>query len=325
MTQIIPFESAQLPAHLTRQPLGNTLSTSSGLGFPTISIKGKVFHVRRGDGLVLISEPDDKDAPARYIDVVILNGNPGTAKVWYAAGYTEGSDTKPSCYSNDGVAPASDAAEPQANKCAICPKNVWGSRVTDDGKKGRECGDSKRLAVATSNAIEDAMLIRVPAASLKAFNEYLKFLDTRGVSNYQAVVTRIGFDYSVAHPALTFKPVGFLDEGTFAKVAEMVESDLVGQIIGTITSSHEDGTPAAQQDAPVAKPVPEKKAKPAAKPAAPEVPAQAAPEFKDPEPKVKVKVEGEAAPAKPVAKPAVVIDDLDEGLDAALDNIDWDD
>lgn len=116
-----------------------------------------------------------------------------------------------------------------------------------------------------------------------------------------------------------------MDEGTFAKVAEMVESDLVGQIIGTITSSHEDGTPAAQQDAPVAKPVPEKKAKPAAKPAAPEVPAQAAPEFKDPEPKVKVKVEGEAAPAKPVAKPAVVIDDLDEGLDAALDNIDWDD
>jgi hypothetical protein len=304
MSQIIPFESSgNLPAYMKASVLGNQLATGGGASFPSISIKGKVFHIRRGDSNVLITQPGDDEAPASSIEVVILNGNPGTAKVWYAQGYAEGSDTKPTCYSNDGTKPAADATEAQNTDCATCPKNVWGSRISETGAKGRECGDSKRLAIATLNAVEDAMLIRVPAGSLKTFNEYLKFLDTRGVSNYQAVVTKIGFDYSVAHPALTFKAVGYLDEATFARVTTMVESDLVGNIIGTKTSSEPKG-------------LGEPPAHATAKIEAPKAAPKAEPEMQ-PEPKA-------AAAPKAEKKAAVVVENMEEGLDAALDNIDWD-
>lgn len=320
MSQLIPFENSQLPAYLKSQPLGNSLSTASGLGFPTVSIKGKVFHIKRSDSLTIVSTIDEngEQAPARYIDVVILNGNPGTAKVYYAGGYTEGSDSAPQCFSNDGKVPSPEVAEPESSNCATCAHNIWGSRISEDGKKGRECSDSKRLAIATSDAPQDAMLIRVPAASLKAWNEYLKMLSTRGVSNYQAVVTRIGFDYSVAHPALTFKPVGFLDEGTYASVVEMVESDLVGQIIGTKTTPDEqfedNGTEVA-----VVKQVTKAAAKPVAKAIA--KPVEKVVEAEPVEAKVEPKVE-----AKVVAKSApVVVDDIESGLDAALDSVDWDD
>ena len=300
MSQIIPFEGAgNLPAYMLTKPLGNMLSTGGGAGFPSISIKGKVFHIRRGDSNTLITQPGDNEAPASSIEVVILNGNPGTAKVWYNAGYSEGSDTKPNCYSNDGVKPAADAAEPQSSSCATCAKNVWGSRISETGAKGRECGDSKRLAVATLNAVEDAMLVRIPAGSLKTFNEYLKFLATRGVENYQAVVTKIGFDYSVAHPALTFKAVGYVDEATYGRVTTMVESELVGQIIGTKTAPSDSdalATPPAYAAKAIAPPV-----------QAPKLEAPKTP-----------------APVSKVVPATVVVDDLEEGLDAALDSVDWD-
>jgi hypothetical protein len=340
MSSIIPFESAKLPAYLSAgQKLGNIIS-AGGSGFPVVSIKGKVFTVRRGSERTMLMDPERQDAPAPYIDVVILNSNPGLAKIYYEANYAEGSDEKPLCYSNDGVAPAKDSQEPQANKCATCSHNQWGSRITESGAKGKECQDSKRLAIATPTAVGDAMLLRVPAASLKALGQYIKLLETRGVDNYQAVVTRIGFDYGVAHPALTFKPVGFVDEETFAEVVEAVQSDVVGQIIGTVEIPHDEEVDEKFVEPPRArKPAAEKPAtEPARKPAAKPAPAPAAEEEDDePKPRVKVKVEGDdeveqaAAPAaKPAAAPKkaaapVVVDDMDDGLDAALDNIQWDD
>lgn len=344
MSAIIPFDSAgKLPSYLAAsQKLGNVISTGGG-GFPVVSIKGKVFTMRRGGEKTMLMDPDRPEAPAPYIDVVILNSNPGLAKIFYEGSYTEGSDDKPTCYSNDGVSPAKDSENPQANKCATCAHNQWGSRITEDGKKAKECQDSKRLAIATPTAVGDAMLLRVPAASLKSLGQYIKLLEARGVDNYQAVVTRIGFDYSVAHPALTFKPVGFVDEDTFADVVEAVQSEVVGQIIGTVEIPRDDDDNGEQFVEP---PKARKAAQPAAeKPAAPAKTAKPAPapaptpevDEDEPKPRVKVKVEGddEAAVAPepaPAAKPApkkpsapVVVEDMDDGLDAALDSIEWDD
>jgi hypothetical protein len=340
MSAIIPFESAKLPAYLSgAQKLGNVISTGGG-GFPVVSIKGKVFTVRRGSERTMLMDPERPEAPAPYIDVVVLNSNPGLAKIYYDSNYTEGSDEKPLCYSNDGVAPAKDSVEPQANKCATCSHNQWGSRITESGAKGKECQDSKRLAIATPTAVGDAMLLRVPAASLKALGQYIKLLETRGVDNYQAVVTRVGFDYSVAHPALTFKPVGFVDEATFAEVIDSVQSDLVGQIIGTVEIPHDDEIDEKTVEPPRGrKPAAEKPAATAPAKPATQKPTQAPVqevEEDEPKPRVKVKVEGdeevEQAAPPPAAKPApkkaaapVVVDDMDDGLDAALENIDWDD
>jgi hypothetical protein len=254
MTQIIPFESSALPAHIANLFPVEKLGVDGIGGFPIISIKGKVFTIVRGDEREVVLRPGETD-PAGSIDVVIVNQNPARSKVYYEGGYTEGSDAKPMCFSNDGIAPDAQAAAPQATKCAICPHNQWGSRTTENGAKGKSCSDSQRIAVAPLGLLNDPMLIRVPAASLKALDTYGQSLVKRGVP-YQAVVTKIGFDYTVAHPSLTFKGIGFIDDAAAKEVFAIKDDAVVEQIIGTKPTAHSDFEQAPVQiAAPVTAPV----------------------------------------------------------------------
>lgn len=288
MSQLIPFESANVPAAVAQMfsnAAADLVGNNPGGGFPVISIKGKVFHIQRGGERTLITKPGEED-PAASIEVVVIKANPNRSKVFYANGYVEGDASKPNCYSNNGIEPEADAAEPQAKKCAACPHNQWGSRVTTEGRKAKACADSRRLAIATPGAPNDPMLLRVPAASMKSLEDYGKLLAARGVP-HQAVVTKIGFDYSVAHPALTFKPVGMIgDRELLAEVAAAANSDLAAQIAGTMAMPPAADGDGEEDNAPAPAP---KAAAPAQKPAA-------APK---------------AAP-KPAPKPSV-----DETLDAA--------
>lgn len=313
--QIIPFESGHLPAHLARFRVSNDLGAGITQGFPSLSIKGKEFAIVRGDERTLISKRNDdgEEEAVRSILVAVVKANPGISKVWYEGKFVEGQDSKPACYSNDGKTPAADAAKPQCATCQDCARNQWGSRITDDGKKGKECADSRRLAVAALDTIHDPMLLRVPATSLKALAEYNKLLSVRGVP-YQAVVTRIGFEKGSAHPSLVFKPVGFLNDAQADEVEAVENSDLVNQIIGLAS-------------APAAAPIAIEKPKPALKavaveeedeaPAPPPKKAKPAPapvtvdEEEDDEPPV--------APTKPKkAKPTVQMKEESSDADDKL-------
>jgi hypothetical protein len=237
--------------------------------------------------------------------------------VFYASGYVEGSVDKPTCYSNDGIAPEADAQLPQSKKCAVCPHNQWGAKISEAGKKMKACTDSRRLAVSTVDTPADPMLLRVPAASMKPLEEYGKMLAARGLPP-QAVVTKIGFDYTVAHPQLTFKPVGLIgDANTLGEIKRMRDEDIVLQIVGT--KPLEGATPAEEGDEAPA-PTPEVKA-------TAEKAVAAAKETK----KVAVKVAEKPveAPAKvekpaPVEKAVSVSSALEEDISSMLSNLDFD-
>lgn len=238
MANIIPFEgSSKLPAYLKAfnvSELNADLTAHAGGGFPVISIKGKTFAIVRDGERTVIPNPKDPESPATSIEVVIIKANKNISKVFYLKGYDKDSSEgqKPDCYSNDGIAPAADAQNPQSKKCATCPHNQWGSRVTDKGtSKGKACADAVRLAVAPAGQLNDPMLLRVPPASIRALGEFGQTLAKRGVG-YNMVVTKIAFDAEAESPKLTFKPIGFLDEDGFAEVREVMESKIVSDILG---------------------------------------------------------------------------------------------
>jgi hypothetical protein len=322
MSNIVSFESAKLPAYL--KPKGGIVNmfaaaVSAG-GFPVISIKGKVFHIQRGDERTLVTKPDDAEEPASSLEIAVVGLNPNKSKVYYSEGFQEGSAEKPTCYSNDGIAPAADSQEAQAKKCAICVHNQWGSRISDNGSKGKACADHMRLAVAPAGQLNDPMLLRVPAASLKTLGQYGDLLAKRGVTPMQ-VITKVGFDYSVAHPALTFKAVRFVTEEELAEIEETSKQDTVAQITGTAAAP-------AGADEPFEQPAPKPVAKKSALLAAAEEEAESVP-------KARVKVEDDEAPATKKAKPVeveapapkakkaetIAVDDIE----SALDNLDFDD
>lgn len=235
MSNIIPFEGGQLPAYLKAvdvAALNADLTAHAGSGgFPVISIKGKVFSIVRDGERKILPNPKDPDSAATNIDVVMLKANKGTSKVFYLKGYTEGENAKPDCYSNTGDKPDASIEKPQSKSCQTCPHNQWGSKVGDNGGKGKACQDSVRLAIASPDLLNDPFLLRVPAASIRALGEYGDMLKKRGVG-YTMVLTKIGFDLEAPTPKLTFKPVGLLDDKAYAQVQEVVKSDVVKNILG---------------------------------------------------------------------------------------------
>ena len=231
--QIIPFDSNNLPSHIRTRVAGRNASILSGIGgggYPVISIKGKVFAVVKGGERTVLPNPKDPDSPATSIDAVIINANQGLAKVFYMKGYDPESSEKqkPDCYSTDGIVPATDAVNAQSKKCASCVHNQYGSAKQG---KGKACSDTKRLAIAAVDQINEPMLLRIPPASLKSLGEFIKFLDNRGC-DFDQVITKISFDMEAESPKLTFKALGILDDKTAASVKEMAESEVVRDIVG---------------------------------------------------------------------------------------------
>ena len=320
---IIPFDQGgKLPAYLKAfnvAELNSDLTAHAGGGFPVISIKGKVFAIVRDGERTVLPNPKDPDSPATSIDVVLLKANKGTSKVFYLKGYDKDSSEgqKPDCYSSDGIEPAADAQNKQAKKCATCPHNQWGSRVTEKGNsKGKACADTVRMAVAAAGQGKEPMLLRVPPASIKGLGEYGQMLAKRGVG-YNMVVTKVAFDMEAESPKLTFKPVGFLDDAAFAEVQEIVTSDVVQNILGAgpVALPAETAADPEVEEALAGTP-PKAAAKPAvskSKTVTDEEVETAVAAAEKPVAK---------AAAKPAAKPAPVVED---DVDLDLDGISFDD
>ena len=303
MSKIIPFESANVPAHLVKPDdaanYNSALIQPTG-GFPVLSIKGKTFTIVSNGNRQIITKPEDDDEPATSLEVIIVAANPNQSKVYYASAYEEGVAGSPDCYSNNGVGPEPDATNPQCTTCAACPHNTWGS-----GKEGRgkACSDSHRLAVAPAGQVNEPLLLRVPPASLRPLSDYATMLSKRGVA-FDAVVTRIGFEAGESSPKLKFKPVSFLDADTYAQVQEVAEDSVTKDIIGVSSA-----------DAPRRVKIEQVKAKAKPKPAEDEAEHEDVAEAEAPaaEPKPK---------PKPKAEPAPVVEEEDDDLDALLAEFD---
>lgn len=350
MSNIVNFAGHNVPAHFRKNAvaaLAADLTQGVSASYSVISIKGKTWAiVKSGERNVIL---DAEREPVRSIKVVLVKANPTVSKVYYSEGYSEGSDAKPTCYSNDNVQPAADSEAPQSKKCATCPHNQWGSatsRETGLASKGKACADSRRIAIAPADLKADPMLLRVPPASLKAVADYGRALADKGVP-YNGVITKLSFDPDAASPKLILKFEGFLDEAGYEKVQELCDSEIVDQIIakGPVPSGdgdapqqperaerfddHDRQAAAAPQPEPAPAPAPKPRAR---KPAATPAPAPApAPEGDDdlgvssfggePEP---APAPVKTAPAPAAAEPEVTEagDSLEDDLAAALGGFD---
>lgn len=252
-TNIVPFENLfAAPVAYGENAMFDLNAAAeefASVKFPVISTKGGRFHIKREGVKTLITREKvratDPDEPASYIDMVVLNLQ--KSKTYYAEGYTEGSEEKPDCTSDDGITPLASSKAVQCSSCALCPHNAWGSGVNDKGEatKGKACSDVLRLAVASPSNLDDSFMLRVPPASLKNFAEVSKFLSSKRIPVNGAVI-RISFDVEKTG-VMTFQAIGGLDAATYQKAAALKDTELVLNITGksTIGVAH-TAAPAAQ-------------------------------------------------------------------------------
>lgn len=327
---------AKLPAYLSNRaalPSINADVIGRGIGYPVLSIKGKVFTLVKGSERKVLTRADDPDEVLQSLTLTVIRANTKT-RVFYAKAYTEGAEgesSRPDCYSADGVAPAADARNPQAKKCQLCPHAAWGSKAGSDGK-GTACTVNTRLAVADPEELEP-YLLRVPAGSRANFADVVKMAEARGVP-YNAMALKLSFDKEAPSPKLTFKIVGFVNDDTYEKVRVLFDDETVKDIVGlgpVAPAQHNDqelpagAANAADLDALIAAkavvqkaqaiPAPKAKPAPAAEVTADDLDALFEAPAAKPAPKAKPKADVDDVAPKAVAKPKPAPVAADDGGD----------
>lgn len=212
-----------------------SLSEGIGSSYAVIGYKGKTWSLRYKGNThnFMRQEADGTQSPSGHIDVVILRQAHTKSKSFYdqyVPGQSEGK--RPICSSIDGIVPDSDVATPQANACAICPKNVLKTDAT--GRKMKDCTDYKRLAVLVVPSMTQAILgspliepvfLRVPPASLNNLSVMGETMASQGWP-FHSFVCRITFDPDQPHPKMVFRPISKLEDADAAAINEL-RKDLV--------------------------------------------------------------------------------------------------
>lgn len=242
---VIPKGFGAPSKRFAAQPnVNDELGAGVNASYSVIGYRGKVWSIKHsGNEIPLMRE--DGDGARASIEVVILKAASAISKIFYANGYQDGANAAPDCWSADGLKPDASVQHKECSTCAACPRNAWGSRVTEAGKQGKQCADSRRVAVVPVNdmaneAFGGPMLLRVPAASLKDLKAYGEQLNSYGYPYYE-VATRISFDVKESFPKFVFAAIKPLDEADVASVAELRADKRVSQLLN---EANEQAAPA---------------------------------------------------------------------------------
>lgn len=201
--------------------------------FPQISLKGKAWTVVQGDERKVMMKPDGSGEQVQTLEGVFLRIN-DKARTYFKGEFKEGAENvKPTCYSNDGVAPSDRSVEKQSAKCATCPWAVFGSARQKDGTagKGTACSQRARIAFAAPGALDKPHLLSVPPTSLRPLRDAIDAVKQRKIP-YPVVLMKLGFVAEEASPVLRILPAGLLSKEDGIKAIGYREDSTVRAICG---------------------------------------------------------------------------------------------
>ena len=220
-----------------------SLAGGIGTSYGIIGYKGKTWSLRKGGETHLFKNA--KGELSQSINVVVLHAAPGKSKSYFPS-YDEGSGDPPLCASIDGITPDVGVEQQQAEACAICPHNEL--KTLPNGRKGKECTDYKRLAVAlmpnvTALMFGEPMLepvfLRVPPASLNSLAMLEQRMGPKGLGyHYSAYLTRISFvalgkdGKPMAYPQMEFYAVRPLEPNELVPIKDMRNDPQCQRITG---------------------------------------------------------------------------------------------
>ncbi len=173
---------------------------------PRLSIDSNRFTLIDSGG-------NEKPINALNLDVCFVDLNMKVSKMFWGKEYNanEAGGDIPVCWSDNGVAPSSQAATPQHATCLGCAHNVIGSAISKfSGAKIKACVDMKKLAFIVPGDPDNMIfLMTVKPGSFKNWQTYINFLKAQKFTDGSSpdlsdVVTRLEFE---SQGVLKFSPV----------------------------------------------------------------------------------------------------------------------
>lgn len=182
---------------------------------------------------------NEKPVQTFHLDVCVIGSNSNVSRVFYDPNKKfdpKGADNSPPlCFSDNGTGPSKQSSMPQAPTCAVCPHAEWGSAVSAMTGRGiPACQSGKKLAfIVPGDADEIVYMLKVPPASLKNLQKYVKTLAANAIGGRPAeppdVITRLEFE---SQGVLKFSPVSLVDEDTFNRTEQVYATDAIAQVTG---------------------------------------------------------------------------------------------
>jgi hypothetical protein len=224
-------------------PMDESLAGGIGTSYAIVGYKGKTWSLRyRGETHLF---KNSKGELMQSINIVVLHAAPGKSKSYFPK-YDEGSTDPPLCASIDGIVPDDSAEQKQAEACAICPHNEL--KTLPNGRKGKECTDYKRLAVALmpndtqrmfGEPLLEPVFLRVPPASLNSLVLLEQRMGPKGLGyHFSAYLTRIKFvelgsdGKPMAYPQMEFYAVRPLEPAEMIPIKDMRKDPQCQRITG---------------------------------------------------------------------------------------------
>jgi len=239
-----------------------------GGGFNRIALRQGSF--------IQITDAGEVEVPTKYLDGIIIAGNPDVSRQYFEDAYVPGSGQKPACTSHNGVTPdfparvkaGTPASRMPGKSCNVCQLNVSGSGK--DGK-GRACAFRKRIVLISADdlfsGVENPTPYVFDVSSMSmfgdgwqergmfSFQQYVRELARPRVRlpngiPVQMVVTRIVFDTRQTVPVVVFNVApqspqapSFLSGSQAKFVKELGGSEAVTRLL--TASEYEAAAPAA--------------------------------------------------------------------------------
>ena len=190
---------------------------------PTIALNGTRFIKKENGG--------EETLNVLQLNVAVVAAKESLSKTYYVGKYIPGQEpSAPDCLSSNGITPDASAKLKQAENCAGCAHNQFGTSIAADGTpgKGKACTDAKQIVIYHGGS---PYLFKIPPASLNNFGAYIRSLSNRGIP-LPTCVTVIGFDPAFSYPVLTFSFAGMLAPDQIKKVLSVANSPEVLDLIG---------------------------------------------------------------------------------------------
>lgn len=227
------------PPDLAQQALATIGSGSP----PLLSIEGGRFTLVTGTDEEQIATFDPKIGV--YVDVVVIDFLERKSKIYYGHGYDPASPQPPKCFSDNGLAPSTQAGEPQSTTCASCPNQVVGSAVNHKGKQVRACRDYIKAAVVLPAYPDEVFLLRIPPNSFKHLSAYSEWCRKSRVA-MQVIVTRLYFEQGVLG-TLMFHGLDYVrDEACFRYIQKLLADKATDSLVGRNDVARDPAVPIAR-------------------------------------------------------------------------------
>ena len=191
-----------------------TLFSQGAMDLSTFALGGLGGSARKptisldNDRFTFIDEAEEKTPhPDLKLKVIIIGVNPGPSRLFWGRPYGERVDDPPACFSDNGIGPSTQAAEPQNATCKGCPKSEWGSAVSNlTGEGIPACSSKKKIAVIVpSHNSEQVWLISIPVMSFDNWKAYVLKLSRVSNNGKPTQVCDVITELFMEGKKLTFK------------------------------------------------------------------------------------------------------------------------